>query len=199
MDFVHPHAPPQTLQGSRLRIVTGLNRFWWGFRVGGAIGLASVVVLVPLCLIMARHEELARISLPGNRSVLITAEAAFHYEPPGYIYCEISDDDRVVVPERRFMGIGPERKPSGMFVASLTGDQRLMAITLNGDVEFLYDFETGQSWPGLYTTIDKVNYSFAVHALDAFHADGKPLTCSRLRDYENRLKQVGKATTTMSK
>ncbi len=170
-------------------MASGARSLLRGCLVYFLVGFGGAGILIALVYFLSRHEKLAEFTLPKGRMVFIYAEADFHYEPPGYIYCEITDNGKVVVPARRFMGIGPERKPSGTFRVARSQNQQLMAITLDGDVQFLYDFGNRRCWPALYTTTDTENYGFATEALGVFRGEGKALRCSRIRDYEIRKKR----------
>ncbi len=151
-----------------------------------AFGAASGAVLVGLLLLLERDEQLARIPVRTRHVVRIYAEGAFFYEPPGYIYCEITTDGRIVVPRRRFMGIGSERKPHGTFQVASTDDGQLLAIARHGDVRFIYDTKTQESWPGLYTNTNEDNYRFAKSALKRLAVDNEELRCHALRRYESQ-------------
>lgn len=105
----------------------------------GAVALGTGALFLTLYFLM-RHEELVVLRVDERRVVTIYAEGEFFYEPPGYISCEITSDGRVVVPERHFWAIGDERIPNGPFSAISGENGKLLAITLSGDVRFIYDF-----------------------------------------------------------
>ncbi len=161
------------------------------YLVVGAAVLGTGALVLTMGFLM-RHEKLAVLRVDDRRVVTIYAEGEFFYEPPGYISCEIRSDGRVVVPERCFMGVGSERIPSGQF-STISGDEgTLLAIALDGDVCFLYDFANGLSWPGPYTNTDERNYAFAKVALSDLAVDGIEPPCSALRKFE-RKKERGRA------
>lgn len=162
-----------------------LHPSWQDYLMLGTVVLATGALFVTLCL-LSRDEELAVLRVDDRSVVTIYAEGEFFYEPPGYIYCEITRDGRVVVPRRRFMGIGPERVPSGRFSTTLADDGVLLAITLDGDVRLLYDFANRLSWPGPYTNTDERNYAFAKVALADLAVNGIEPPCSGLRHYERQ-------------
>jgi hypothetical protein len=150
--------------------------------------MIALVAIVALAFAFLRtlfaFELVARLNIGNRRVASIYAEPAFHYEPPGFIFCEILDQDALILSRRRFLSIGPERVPKGRFVALTSPDGELVAITIGRDVVFLYDFRSQRAWPGPYSETDAANYAFARDALRQLGPYHPGLHCQGLADYE---------------
>ncbi len=131
-------------------------------------------------------ELLLRVPIDDQGFLSIYAEVAFHFEPPGFLYCEITRRDRIGLPRRRFMSIGSERIPGGHLAVLTGGDHEIVAIALDGDLAFLYDLRTRGAWPGPYTVTDQQNYAFAKEALRRLRVDHPGLRCRGLVEYVPR-------------
>jgi hypothetical protein len=155
--------------------------------VRGLIGLIAFLGLsFALLKSLLSYEVLLRVPI-GDQGVLsIYAEPEFHYEPPGFLYCEVTRGDRIELPRRRFMSVGPERVPRGRLAVLTGGGHEIVAITLDGDVAFLYDLRSRAAWPGPYAETDQQNYAFAKEVLRRLQVDHPGLPCRGLVEYEQR-------------
>jgi hypothetical protein len=158
--------------------------------------IAGIVIVAILCAwfrSLIAYELITQLPVGNRRVVSIYAEPAFHYEPPGFIFCEIVQGDQPILARRRFMSIGPERVPTARFSAVTTVDGELMAITIGPNVVFLYDFHSQQAWPGPYTETNEVNYTFAKQALSRLETHHSGLRCQAVLEYELSRNQRGKS------
>lgn len=121
--------------------------------------------------------------LGNNRSLDIICEGAFLYDPPGYVYYQIIDKGKTVVPRRRFCTIGSERVPSGRLDVVLTEDGDTIAFRQNFNVMIMHDFKTNRTWPGNYRKIGLNDYLLASELIERFKREGKELYCSAVKDY----------------
>lgn len=133
---------------------------------------------------ITKDEELGRFVVTGQRTVTIFAEPEFHYEPPGYVYCRVTDGHKILIPRRRFRSVGPERVPYGKFSVVTDRAGNLFAITLDNNVEFLHDVRARRTWPGQHAETDQPAAAFAREALEHLASEGAMLRCSRLVEYE---------------
>jgi hypothetical protein len=156
----------------------------------GVRGLIVLIAILGLSFALLKSllsdELLFRVPMEDQGFLSIYAEPKFHYEPPGFLFCEITRWDRIQLPRRRFMSIGPERVPRGHLAVLTRGDHEIVAITLDGDVAFMYDVRSGAVWPGPYAETDQQNYAFAKEALRRLHVDHPGLPCHGLDEYEQR-------------
>ncbi len=132
---------------------------------------------------LAGDEEICRLELGMGRWIVIYAESAFHYEPPGFLYYEVVEDGRVCIPRRRFRSVGPERVPLGQFASVSTEDRQLTAVLLGSNAVVFHDFGTGRTWPGKYAIVDWEDFCLAKEFLKRFEAEGKRLRCEAVEAY----------------
>ena len=156
----------------------------------GVRGLIALIAILGLSFAVLKSllsdELLFRVPIEDQGFLSIYAEPKVQYEPPGFLYCEITRGDRIELPRRRFMSIGPERVPRGHLAVLTGGGHEIVAITLDGDAAFLYDVRSGAVWPGPYAETDQQNYAFAKEALHRLQVDHPGLPCRGLGEYEQR-------------
>lgn len=121
--------------------------------------------------------------LGNNRSLDIICEGEFLYDPPGYVYYQILDSGKTVVPLRRFCTIGSERVPSGRLDVVITEDGDTIAFRRNFNVMIMHDFKTNRTWPGNYRKIGLNDYLLARELIERFKQEGKELYCTAVKDY----------------
>lgn len=131
--------------------------------------------------------------LPHGRSLTLYAEYDWFYEPPGYLYFDVVEDGKVLVEERDFWGVGPERVPELEYKAVTSNDGNLVAILYQTNVVILHDFKTNRTWPGPEgkkwneTDLTWDDYVLLRELLDQFEAEGKMLYCSLLGENKFRI------------
>lgn len=159
---------------------------------------AGIMLLIWLVASGLGHEEIARFSIGNGRSLAIYAEGVVHFEPPGFVYCSITQGKTTLLPKRTFLGIGIHRIPPGQFATVIDPSGNLVAITLNGNVEFLHDLQTQETWPTKYAYTDEQTAAFAKRALATFASAGEKLPCDRLArdEYNLAIEQARKAKST---
>jgi hypothetical protein len=157
-----------------------------------ALVVAGFALFFGLLATMFRDEVVARFEIGNGRSVVLTAEPVIHYEPPGYIRCILMQGGKTVIPRRGIVGVGPERVPNGQFAAPTNRAGNLVAITLDGNIVFLYDFESGQTWPDEYSTINAEKAAFARKAIGILASEGLKFSCHGLATYERNLRIASK-------
>jgi hypothetical protein len=162
---------------------------WWASTLPVSAG-AAILLCASLCggcfHWLARDEQLARFALPHNRAIAIFADPEFHYEPPGFLYFEVTEGPDVRVPRRRFQPIGPERKPSGVYEIAVTADGDVAAVLHREDVVILYEFSTGRVWPGDFGHMDQPDFETGTELLDRLNSEGRRLRCSKLEEYRRK-------------
>lgn len=146
-------------------------------------GLAFLAVCCGLLGWLAGHEEICRLELGSGRVIVIYAESAFHYEPPGFVYYKVIDNGIVRVPQRRFQPVGSERIPLGRFASVSVENDQLVAVLFGRDAVIFHDFGTGRTWPGEYATVDWEHFRLAKEFLKRFEAEGKKLRCEAVEEY----------------
>ena len=102
---------------------------------------------------LMRQEQIASFAIGPHRTLNVYAESDFHYEPPGYIYFTLKQWGQTRISQRRFMGIGSERKPRQGFTLIMTADEETVALVLNNEVQMIHEFSSGYTWPGPYTNV----------------------------------------------
>jgi len=137
-------------------------------------------------MLFGRSERLATFTT-GPYTINVYAEPEFHYEPPGYIYFELLQWGQIRIPERRFMGIGPERKPRQAFALIKTTDDEIVALTLNNDIQMIHEFSSGFTWPGPYTNVTEPQWRMAELLLQRLRADNPGVSCLRQSGYRKNL------------
>lgn len=154
--------------------------------------MTLLIWVLPVCAIFAllvfvmRHERLATFQV-GRSSINVYAEGAFRYEPPGFIYFELKQNGQTVIPQRRFMPIGGERKPAKNFSLIKTSDEEVIAIVLDNEVQMIHEFSSGYTWPGLYTNVTEPQWQMAELLLQRLRDDNPELRCSRQTSYRQEL------------
>jgi hypothetical protein len=138
------------------------------------------VLLVPTIFLplayLSRPEQLESFRV-GPWTINVYAEGPFHYEPPGYIYFELKQWGQTRIPERRFMGIGGERKPSDRFGLISTPGDEVVALVLNNEVQMIHEFSSGYTWPGPYTNVTEPQWQMAELLLQRLRASNPEITC----------------------
>jgi len=173
-------SPPQAIQAGPQRQLLPLI-------VTAVLILATPVAFCVGCLALyGPREQVARIELPRGRVLHVYAEGAFHYEPPGFVYCEILEAEQVVLPERPFMGVGSERTPSGWFDAITSGDENVGALVHNGDIVLMHRFSDSRTWPGPYGNVDADDYALGQELLQALGEKRGDRGCWKQHEYEVR-------------
>ena len=114
-------------------------------------------------------------------------EGGFDYEPPGYIYFELKEWGQTRITQRRFMGIGGERKPSQQFRLVTTPDEETIAIVLENDVQMIHELSSGYTWPGLYTNVTEPQWQIAELLLQRLSAANPEIRCTRQCWYRKEL------------
>jgi len=150
------------------------------------LGILGGVALMTLAVWLMRPERLASFEV-GPWTVDVYAEGEFFYEPPGYIYFELKQWGWTRIPERRFMGVGPERKPSGEFGLVATDDGEIIAIVLNNQIQMIHEFSSGYTWPGPYTNVTEPQWEMAELLLPRLLADNPGTSCPRQAEYRGEL------------
>jgi hypothetical protein len=148
--------------------------------------LPTVVLVVLLGYLMGRHEQLASFQV-GPWTINVFAEGGFHYEPPGYIYFQLKEWGQTLISERRFMGIGGERKPTQRFRLVMTRDEGTIAIVLENEVQMIHEFSSGYTWPGPYTNITEPQWQIAELLLQRLRAANPEIRCTRQNWYRKEL------------
>lgn len=151
--------------------------------------LISVTFGVGLVLLLAYlmgHEQLASFQV-NPWTINVYAEGDFHYEPPGYIYFELKQWGQSRITERRFMGVGPERKPSQRFRLVMTPDREIVAIVLGNEVQMIHEFSSGYTWPGPYTNVTEPQWQMAELLLQRLRAANPEISCPRQDGYRREL------------
>lgn len=136
------------------------------------------VALVLLIGYLMRPEQLASFQV-GPWTINVYAEGEFHYEPPGYIYFELKQWGQTRIPQRRFMQVGPERKPMQHFGLVTSSDQEIIAIVLNNEIEMIHEFSSGYTWPGPYTNVTEPQWQIAELLLQRLRAANPGIRCTR--------------------
>ena len=144
------------------------------------------VLLFLLLGYLMRPEQLASFQV-GPWTIDMYAEGEFHYEPPGYIYFELKQWGQTRIPKRRFMGIGPERKPSQRFRLVATHDEEVVALVLGNEVQMIHEFSSGYTWPGPYTNVTEPQWQMAELLLPRLRAAHPEIRCPRQDEYRRRL------------
>lgn len=134
-----------------------------------------------------RDEQIASFTIGPHLAINVYAEGDFHYEPPGYIYFELRQWGEIRVPRRRFMGIGPERKPSQKFTLIRTPDDEVAALVLNGEVQMIHEFSSGYTWPGPYTNVTEPQWQIAELLLQRLRSEHPEVRCPRQDWYRRQL------------
>jgi hypothetical protein len=156
------------------------NRFSLAsFAIAGAMILA-------LC-VLSRDEQIGTFSIGRSYTIDVYAEGDFHYEPPGYIYFELRQWGQIRVPRRRFMGIGPERKPRDKFRLVTTSDEEVAALVLNDEVQMIHEFSSGYTWPGPYTNVTEPQWQIAESLLQQLRSAHPEVRCTRQDWYRKEL------------
>lgn len=168
--------PPRS---ARLRLLTGCLLY---ILPGSLLGVLFIVLMGYLM----RHEPLASFQV-GPWTINVYAEGEFHYEPPGYIYFELKQWGQPRIPERRFMGIGGERKPLQRFRLVTTPDEEIIAIVLGNEVQMIHEFSSGYTWPGPYTNVTEPQWQMAELLLQRLFAADPGISCPRQDDYRKHL------------
>lgn len=137
-------------------------------------------------LLFGQSERLATFAV-GPYTINVFAEPEFHYEPPGYIYFELQQWGQTRIPERRFMRVGPERKPAHDFRLIKTADDEIVALVLNNEIQMIHEFSSGFTWPGPYTNVTEPQWQIAELLLQRLRADNPGVSCSRQADYRREL------------
>ena len=156
------------------------------------------VLAVPLAMIPSfRPRNLGRFPLGNGRSVAIYAQGAL--ERPGGIFCDVQANGGIVVAGECFMDVAPKRAPESKFTVFMTHADDLLAIVLNDDIQFLYDFTTEESWSSCHADVDYLtrnfrNVVFAQKALERLDAESRGFHCSKLEaliELQTRVKTAG--------
>ena len=134
-----------------------------------------------------RDEQLASFAIGPHLRINVYAEGDFHYEPPGYIYFELKQWGQTCVPRRRFMGIGPERKPTQEFRLITTADDEVAALVLNDEVQMIHEFSSGYTWPGPYTNVTEPQWQIAEMLLQRLRIAHPEIRCPRQDWYRREL------------
>tara|TARA_E500000305_G_scaffold3796_1_gene3387 strand:- start:37676 stop:38491 length:816 start_codon:yes stop_codon:yes gene_type:complete len=113
--------------------------------------------------------------LGKGRSLDIYCEGEFFYEPPGYVSYQITENGKVLVPERDFCGIGPQRVPSGRLEVLSTRDGETIAFRRNFNVMIMHDFKTNRSWPDENGQVKWNDFLLAIELLQRFKQEGQDL------------------------
>jgi hypothetical protein len=140
-----------------------------------------------LLLFLMRHEQIASFQIGAHWTINVYAEGDFHYEPPGYLYFELEQWGQTRIPQRRFMGIGPERKPAQHFSLITTSDEEVIALVLNNEVQMIHEFSSGYTWPGPYTNVTKPQWQIAEMLLQRLRVDNPAIRCPRQDWYRKQL------------
>ena len=154
------------------------------------ISLLSGAAIFLLFGYLMRHEQIASFEV-GPWTVNVYAEGAFHYEPPGYIYFELKQWGQTRIPQRRFMGVGPERKPVQPFRLVATSDEETVALVLNNEVQMIHEFSSGYTWPGPYMHVTETQWQTAEMLLQRLRAANPEIRCSRQESYREELDRRG--------
>lgn len=158
---------------------------------GGIICNVIVAILFPCCLIvflgvMYQHERLSSFEI-GPYTINVFAESNFDYDPPGYIYFELKLWGQTQIPERRFMGIGFERKPQESFTLAKTDDAEIVALVLKDEIQMIHEFSSGFTWPGPYTNVTESQWEIANTLLQKLRASNPNISCPRQEEYRKTL------------
>ena len=137
--------------------------------------------------VLSRDEQIATFSIGPSYKLDVYAEGDFHYEPPGYIYFELKQSNQIRIPRRRFMGIGPKRKPSDKFRLVMTPDEEVVALVLNDDVQMIHELSSGYTWPGPYTNVTELQWQIAETLLQQLRSTHAELRCPRQDWYRKEL------------
>jgi hypothetical protein len=147
-------------------------------------------------MVFGRSERLATFAI-GSYTINVFAEPEFHYEPPGFLYFELRQWGHTRIAQRRFMGVGPERKPAQEFTLITTIDEEIVALVLNNDIQMIHEFSSGFTWPGPYTNVTEPQWQIAELMLQRLRANNPGVSCSRQARYRNALdrrqRQYGKS------
>jgi len=137
-------------------------------------------------MLFDRDELLDTFSV-GPHTINIYAEPNFFYEPPGYIDFELEQWGQTRVSKRRFMGIGPARKPQQSFTLITSDDDEVVALLLNNDVQMIHEFSSGFTWPGPYTNVTEPQWQTAELLLQKLRDTDHTIRCSRQVQYRKEL------------
>jgi hypothetical protein len=137
-------------------------------------------------MLIDRSERLATFTV-GPYTINVFAEPEFHYEPPGYIYFELQQWGQTRIPQRRFTGIGSERKPAHEFTLIKTADEQIVALVLRNDIQMIHEFSSGFTWPGPYTNVTEPQWQTAELLLQRIRVDNPGVSCSRQLGYRGEL------------
>jgi hypothetical protein len=137
-----------------------------------------VVAFILLLGYLMRHEQLASFQV-GRWTINVYAEGSFHYEPPGYLYFELKEWGQTLIPERRFMGVNGERKPSQQFRLVMTPDEEIIAIVLGNDIQMIHEFSSGYTWPGPYGDVTESQWQIAEMLLPRLRTANPGIHCTR--------------------
>ena len=137
-------------------------------------------------MLFGRSERLATFAV-GPYTIDVFAEPEFHYEPPGYVYFELQKWGETLIPRRRFMGVGPERKPARKFTLIKTADEEIVALVLDNEIQMIHEFSTGFTWPGPYTNVTEPQWQAAELLLQRLQTENPVIRCSRQDGYRSEL------------
>lgn len=143
--------------------------------VGLFLILVGIMVLIILWLASLPKESDFHFDLGQGRSLDIYCEGEFFYEPPGYVSFQITENGSIVVPERDFSGIGPQRVPSGRLEVLSTRDGETIAFRRNFNVMIMHDFKTNRTWPDENGKVKWDDYLLANELLQRFITEGQDL------------------------
>lgn len=152
-----------------------------------------VFPVIILCLLLGYlldHERIASFTVGPNLTINVYAEGAFHYEPPGYLYFEVKEWGDTRIQQRRFMGIGPERKPSREFELIATIDDEVVALTLDNEVQMIHEFSSGFTWPDQYTRVTEIQWRMTELLLQQLQAAHPKIRCPRQDWYRKTLDRI---------
>jgi hypothetical protein len=138
-------------------------------------------------MLFGRDELLATFSIGPHYTLNVYAEPEFHYEPPGYISFELKQWGQTRIPQRRFMGIGSERKPRQNFTMITSDDDEVVALLLNNEVQMIHEFSSGFTWPGPYTNVTESQWEMAELLLQKLRATNPGIRCPRQDKYRREL------------
>ncbi|QDT29348.1 hypothetical protein Enr10x_47000 [Gimesia panareensis] len=153
------------------------------------IGLSLIPVVamsaVLLWLVSLPRESDFHFDLGQGRALDIYCEGEFFYEPPGYVSYQITENGKVLVPERDFCGIGSQRVPSGRLEVLSTRDGETIAFRRNFNVMIMHDFKTNRSWPDENGQVKWDDFLLAIELLQRFKAEGQDLYSDLIDRYLN--------------
>lgn len=161
------------------------ERFWRDMlRVLLMSSLASVSLVV-LFAYLSRMEQLESFQV-GRWTINVYANSEFFYEQKGGIYFEINQWGRSHIPQRQFMRIGSERKPTQRFRLVKTPDDEIVAIVLKNEIQMIHEFSSGYTWPGPYT-VSEPQWQMAELLLERLRAAAPEVSCPRQQEYRRQL------------